>query len=76
MNILIRHEENLRIFGSVNGVITDENVNFMENYILTIPKEAKCKFAINLHNVKEISKKQDAYLKLKQRNNIRYSVWN
>ena len=57
MNILIKLEENLRIFGSVNGVITDENVNFMENYILTIPKEAKCKFAINLHNVKEISKK-------------------
>ena len=33
MNILIKLEDNLRIFGSIDGTITDENIDFMENYI-------------------------------------------
>ena len=63
MNILIKLEENLRIFGTINGIITDEIVEFMENYILTMPKEVNCKFAINLHNVKKISKKLMEFIK-------------
>ena len=63
MNILIKSEDNLRIFGTTNGTITDENVDFMENYILTMPKETNCKFAINLHNVKKISEKLMEFIK-------------
>ena len=63
MNILIRMEDNIRIFDSINGIITDENVDFMENYILTMPKEIKCKYAINLHNFKEISKRLIEFIK-------------
>ena len=63
MNILIKLEDNLRIFGTTNGIITDENVDFMENYILTLPKEIKCRFALNLHNVKQISIKLMEFIK-------------
>ena len=63
MNILIKMEDNIRIFGSINGIITDDNVDFMENYILNMPKEIDCKFAINLYNVKEISKKLMEFIK-------------
>ena len=63
MNISIKMEDNIRIFGSYNGIITDENVDFMENYILTMPKEINCKYAINLYNVKEISKKLMEFIK-------------
>lgn len=57
LTILIKLEEDLRIFGFTNGEITEENVEYMEKYIETMPKMFKLRYAINFANVKKVCAK-------------------
>lgn len=63
MNILIKQEDDLRIFGFTNDEITEENVEYMEKYIETMPKTFNLRYAINFANIKKVCAKFYEFLK-------------
>ncbi len=63
LTILIKLEDDLRIFDFTNDEITEENVEYMTRYIETMPKMFKCRYAVNFAKIKKVCAKFYEFLR-------------